>query len=174
MVHEVFISHSSDDNAAAREMCLVLESAGIQCWIAPRDIVPGRSWSGAIVDGIEGSRVVVVVISARANASHEVLREVELASRRGKAVVGVRIEDFTPSGDLGYFLLSTQWLNVFPPPFRPHLHTLVEVVARQLGVEERMPEAKQPPAPEFVEVNLDDFGRRRPRKGIVQRLFEDR
>jgi hypothetical protein len=175
MAHEVFISHSSDDADVAQQVCEALENAEINCWIAPRDILPGHSWSGAIVEGIEGSRVVLVVISANANGSTEVLREVELASRNRKTVVGMRAEDVAPSGDLAYFLSSTQWLNAFPPPVRPHLEGIVRVVTRVLGHEAATRVAEQPPEPEFVEVELDDF--RRPvqrRRGIVQRLFEDR
>jgi hypothetical protein len=37
----VFISHSSNDRATADAICAHLESAGIKCWIAPRDIEPG-------------------------------------------------------------------------------------------------------------------------------------
>jgi hypothetical protein len=174
MAHEVFISHSSYDATVAREVCAALEDAGIPCWIAPRDILPGHSWSGAIVSGIEGSRVVMVVISARANGSPEVLREVELASRGRKTLVGMRVEEVAPSGDLGYFLSSTQWLNAFPSPVRPHLEGVVKVVTSLLGVEAPTPVAEQPPESEFVEVDLDDFRRSGRRRRGMKRLFEDR
>jgi TIR domain len=35
----VFISHSSKDRATADAICTHLESAGIKCWIAPRDSI---------------------------------------------------------------------------------------------------------------------------------------
>jgi len=175
MAHDVFISHSSDDAAVAGQVCAALEDTGIRCWIAPRDILPGHSWSGAIVEGIDRCRVVMVVVSARANGSIEVAREVELASRGRKTIVGLRVEDVLPSAGLGYFLSSTQWLDVFPPPVRPHLDRLVKVVTSLLGVEALTPVASQRREPEFVEVDLDDFSRSgRRRRGIVQRWFEDR
>ena len=37
----VFISHSSKDRVTADAICAHLESAGINCWIAPRNIEPG-------------------------------------------------------------------------------------------------------------------------------------
>jgi len=37
----IFISHSSKDRPTADAICAHLESAGIKCWIAPRDIEPG-------------------------------------------------------------------------------------------------------------------------------------
>ena len=47
MAHDVFISHSSHDRAAAEAALAALERAGHSCWIAPRDIVPGAGiWRG--------------------------------------------------------------------------------------------------------------------------------
>jgi TIR domain len=171
----VFISHSTKDAGIARAACKELEGAGIGCWIAPRDIVPGQTWSGAIVAGIDVSRVLLVVFSSHANASPEVVREVELASRKRKPLLALRVEDVAPSGDLAYFLSATQWLDAFPPPLQPRLAQLVTVVTTLLGLER--PAAPVDPVPEddFVEVDLDDFGQSGGRRaGIVDRLFRDR
>jgi hypothetical protein len=37
----VFLSYASPDAALAHKVCAALEAAGILCWIAPRDVVPG-------------------------------------------------------------------------------------------------------------------------------------
>lgn len=42
MDFDIFISYSSQDKPTADAACAVLEAAGIRCWIAPRDIMPGR------------------------------------------------------------------------------------------------------------------------------------
>ncbi len=39
----VFISYSTDDTPVTQEIRDGLEAAGIACWMAPRDIVPGKS-----------------------------------------------------------------------------------------------------------------------------------
>jgi hypothetical protein len=52
-----FISYSSKDKPAADATCAVLESAGIRCWIAPRDIRPGTEYGAAIIDAIDRCRV---------------------------------------------------------------------------------------------------------------------
>ena len=67
MAHETFISHSSEDKVIADAVTASLEQANIRCWIAPRDIRPGDSWGGAIVEAIESSRVMVVIFSAKSN-----------------------------------------------------------------------------------------------------------
>jgi TIR domain len=67
MAHDVFISYSSKDKTAADARCATLESHGIPCWIAPRNIAYGSDYSEAIVDGINESRVMVLVFSSHAN-----------------------------------------------------------------------------------------------------------
>ena len=69
MPHDVFISYSSKDKVYADAVCARLESEGIRCWIAPRDILPGMHWGGAIVEAIESARLMVLLFSSHANAS---------------------------------------------------------------------------------------------------------
>ena len=57
MTHDVFISYSSIDKAAADAACAVFEGEGIRCWIAPRDIPAGAEWAESIINAIEGARV---------------------------------------------------------------------------------------------------------------------
>ncbi len=45
MTHEVFISYSKQDAGVAKKFLKGLESPGISCWMAPRDIEPGQTWS---------------------------------------------------------------------------------------------------------------------------------
>ena len=49
---DVFISYSNVDTAIAHKACAALEGAKVKCWIAPRDIVPGVTWSAAIVEAM--------------------------------------------------------------------------------------------------------------------------
>src|SRR5437764_13240688 len=50
--HDVFISYSSTEKAMADAMCATLEANKLRCWIAPRDIIPGKSWGGSIVGAL--------------------------------------------------------------------------------------------------------------------------
>jgi hypothetical protein len=80
---DVFVSYSQSDHDAAHELVARVESTGIRCWIAPRDITPVADWAEEIVDAIAASRVMVLVFSASANNSPQVRREVERAVHRG-------------------------------------------------------------------------------------------
>ena len=44
MSKDVFISHATEDQATAAEVCALLEARGIPCWIAPRDVAAGVVW----------------------------------------------------------------------------------------------------------------------------------
>lgn len=61
MVHDVFISYSTQDKGTADAVCNALESAKSHCWIAPRDIVGGMAWTESIVKAIGECRVMVLV-----------------------------------------------------------------------------------------------------------------
>jgi hypothetical protein len=67
--HDVFLSYSSKDKTWADAACAVLERHRVRCWIAPRDITPGDEWGAAIIKGLYGSRIMVLIFSGHANAS---------------------------------------------------------------------------------------------------------
>ena len=87
MSHDVFISYSTPDKGVADAACERLESHGIRCWIAPRDVLPGTEWLAAIDKGLAESQIVVVVLSSNADKSKWVIREVERAVEQQARIV---------------------------------------------------------------------------------------
>src|SRR5580704_8817154 len=128
----VFISHSSKDRPTADAICAHLESAGINCWIAPRNIEPGANWTKGIMQGLEACRVLILVFSEHANDSDHVQREVAKAFSSGLAVIPFRIKDVLLNQSLSYFLDTVQWLDASAPPLQKHLGTLSERVKKLL------------------------------------------
>jgi hypothetical protein len=63
----VFISHSSADRPIAEAACESLETNGIQCWIAPRNVDPGVPYAGQIIQGLRESKAVILLFSQHAN-----------------------------------------------------------------------------------------------------------
>ena len=107
----VFISHSSRDAALAHELVAALEASGVACWISGRDVGPGQNFQEAIVAAIRGGRAMVVLVSAAANASDEVKKELALASAAGVAVYPVRLGAVVPNAALSYELATRQWIE---------------------------------------------------------------
>jgi TolB-like protein/Tfp pilus assembly protein PilF len=133
MESKVFISHASKDKPIADAICEQLESEGIKCWIAPRDIEAGSDWTEGIIRGIDSCRVFVVVFSQSANASEHVRREVAKAVSLGLAVIPFRTEEVNPSSSLSYFLGTVHWLDAITPPLPKHLKALTERVRQMLA-----------------------------------------
>ncbi|MDO9364551.1 MAG: toll/interleukin-1 receptor domain-containing protein [Sphingopyxis sp.] len=128
MPAQVFISYSSKDRTIANMACALLEARGHRCWIAPRDIVPGTAWGEAIVDGIKSARVFVLIFSSHANASPQILREVERAVHHGMPILPFRIEEVMPERSLEYFMSVPHWLDALAPPVEDHIVRLGDVI----------------------------------------------
>jgi len=128
MPYDAFISYCSEDKKIADAVCGTLEANKIRCWIAPRDVGPGRTWSSAIVEAIVESAVMVVIFSKHSNASPQVLREIERAVNKGVAIIPFRVEDVVPSKDLEYFISSCHWLDAMNPPLEKHIGDLATAI----------------------------------------------
>src|SRR5436190_24383324 len=124
MAHDVFISHSSSNRTIANAVCAALEGATIRCWIAPRDVLPGRSYSGDITRAIQQIRAFVLIFSEHSNNSEQVLREVQLAAHSRLHIVQFRIDAVLPSDDLEYYLSGPHWLDAVTPPLENHIEQL--------------------------------------------------
>lgn len=149
MSHDVFVSYSSKDKAVADAACATLEARGIRCWIAPRDILPGKEWGASIIEAIRASRVMVLIFSEDANQSRQIRREVNNAVERGVAVLPIRIQDVMPTEGMEYYLDVTHWLDALTPPLEDRLQELankVELLLNQPTSEAAPPSDRREPS----------------------------
>jgi TolB-like protein/Flp pilus assembly protein TadD len=130
---EVFISYASTDFAVANRVCEFLESQGVACWIAPRNVRPGDLYADAIVQGINACRLLVVILSPSAAASSHVLREVERAAAKNRPLVSVRVGPVVLPPALEYFLSASHWLEVSQGNVERVLPQLLEAVRGHFG-----------------------------------------
>jgi hypothetical protein len=148
MTHDIFISHSSHDRDVADAACAALEQRGFRCWIAPRDMLPGQDFGGAIAAGIGASRLLLLVFSAETNDSVRARREVEQAGGRGLPVLAFRIADIAPAPALQFLIGEGQWFDALTPPIAPHLDYLGDRIAALLDDAGRGPlQPTLPPRP---------------------------
>jgi len=132
MTHQVFICYSTQDKAVAEEVCATLEKRHIECWIAPRDVLPGMEWAESIVDALDGCSVLVLVLSSSSNTSPQVIREVGRAASNGTPIIPLRIDDVSLSKSMDYFISRHQWLDALTPPLKKHLQKLANTVQQIL------------------------------------------
>src|SRR5271155_96926 len=141
MAHDVFISHSSTEKQVADTICAFLESKGISCWIAPRNILPGEEWGDSILRGINACHVMVLIFSKAANDSGPVRSEVDRAMNSRKVLSPFRIENVSPTGAMEFHIGRRHWLEAYTPPMERHLDLLVRAVRDILNP----PAADSPP-----------------------------
>ena len=125
----IFLSHSSENHAVAEELCLLLEREGHGCFLAPRDIRSGHEYAEEILDGIERSDVMLLLLSEAANNSPHVLREVERAVSKKIQIVVYQLEQVKLSKSMEYFLMSHQWVNTAPDTEYESILTCMEELA---------------------------------------------
>lgn len=108
---QMFISHSSKDYDVASKICETLERNGTKCFIAPRDIRLGHEYAQELIDGIDNSFAMLLIMSANANSSPHVLREVERAVSKSIPILVYKIEEVPLSKSMEYFLMTHQWTS---------------------------------------------------------------
>jgi TIR domain-containing protein len=144
MPHDVFISYSTKDEQIANELRTTLESNRITCWIAPRDILPGEKYSGAIVKAINGAGLMVLVLSSHTNDSENVLSEVDQAYKKSVRIIQFCIDDVPLSESLDYYLSTSHRMRAWGLPKESSLHDLLSTVRSLLN---KSPESTPPPGP---------------------------
>ncbi len=129
----VFVSYASADAPTAQKVCSALEAAGILCWIAPRDVVPGTLYADGIVHAIDDSSILVLILSEQAIASAHVGREIERAVSKRHPVIALRIDTAPLTAAFEYFLNQSQWIEVGAAGTDGAIAKLVEAVGQHLS-----------------------------------------
>jgi TolB-like protein/tetratricopeptide (TPR) repeat protein len=130
---DVFVSYASQDGAIANAVVAVLERQGLKCWIAPRDVTPGALYADGIISAINGTRVLVLVLSANSIASPHVGKEVERASSKRRPIITLRTDGAPLTSALEYFLSESQWIDLAADGTDAAFAKLLTAVRRQAG-----------------------------------------
>jgi hypothetical protein len=134
MNHDVFISHARRDKSVADAICGKLESSGLKCWIAPRDVSAREDWTEATRKAISSSRVVVVVLSENADAASHIEREIAHAFYARRTIIPFRLAEALPRREILFYLGDVPWCNSPNPPAEEHLETLATRIQEQMPV----------------------------------------
>lgn len=141
----VFISHSTRNKHEAQRVCSKLEDSDISCWIAPRNISPGKDWADAIFEGLSTCNLMVLIVSGDSMQSEQVKKEIHSALRRKMEIIPLRIENVEPTGGFGHLLEGVQYLDAYQELSEIHLQQLVkrvaEIISQAASNSERMPNA---------------------------------
>ncbi|WP_299323149.1 TIR domain-containing protein [Parasphingopyxis sp.] len=107
-----FISHHSSQVETARQLKQVLANNGVDGWMAPDDIDPGRPFDQAIIEQVRTSDLIILLFCSRSDQSRHVKRELMMAENGDKLIFPVRLENIDADG-LAYWLNDYQWIDWF-------------------------------------------------------------
>lgn len=108
---DVFVSHSSQDEAIALQLVDRLEQAGLQCWISCRDIPKGTKWADEIDDALYHSRAFVILVSCHTAQSVHVPKELGLAVDYHLPIFPLRLDATPLTGAFRYYLSDEEWID---------------------------------------------------------------
>ena len=155
---DVFISYAGEDEAAVSTIVRVLESSGISCWVAYRDLPEGDRFAEYIPPALEECKAMVLVLSRYAKWSDNVKRELsQLAdmnnriSKYGhisqkKPIVPFMMERMDLGPELSYYLAGHDLFEAYQYDLNHAARRLVEILRARVPALA----AYTPPAPEKV------------------------
>ena len=148
---EVFISYSTKDSETAFALLEVLESYGLECWIAPRNIPKGAQWAEEIDKAIQNARVFVVIVSSHSIESKQVPKEIALAVSSCESIFPFRIDDTGLKGTFRYYLSDYQFTDATSDS-KQKMIELAEIICSSLGkpIPAKEPESKPEQGQETV------------------------
>ena len=108
-----------------------LRSSGISVWVDEGNIHAADLWSEQIVQAIADCRVMVVMLSQNSTDSHNVVKEVMLASEQKKALLPVYLEPANIPAKLQYQLAGIQHLELYGQDEQQVLKDLANGLAKR-------------------------------------------
>jgi TolB-like protein len=105
---DIFISYSNFDKEKAVKLCQKLRDDGFSVWIDESNISAATQWSSEIVRAIEECKVFIILLSAHSFGSHNVIKELSLASESKKHIIPVELEQVELTNEVKYQLAGIQ------------------------------------------------------------------
>ncbi len=87
---DIFISYSRKDSEQATSLAEKLRAEGADVWMDTASLAAAETWSAEIVGAINNSKIFIVLLSPSSIASHNVNKEVLLASEKRKTIFSGR------------------------------------------------------------------------------------
>jgi TolB-like protein/Flp pilus assembly protein TadD len=136
---DVFISYSREDKDRVIDLAQKLREAGVSLWIDQGGIDGAAMWSEEIVNALENSKVLMLMVSEHSVTSHNVTKEVTIASERKGHILPVHLEPTRIPAGLKYALAGIQHIEYFATGPEEATKSILRSLER-LGVEIRKAE----------------------------------
>lgn len=130
---EVVVSYSRRDSAFVLRLVEALREAGVRVWIDQGGINGALLWGAEIVEAICACRVVILVASSATLQSHEVTKEILIASEEKKPILPIHLEAIEIPASLRLPLAGIQRLDWSTGSWDSNLEAVLRSLER-LGV----------------------------------------
>lgn len=110
---KIFMSYSRADSKIVSRLIGELEAAGYQVWVDRVEIRGGEIWRREIVNAVDTSDVMVLVLSNHSIESDNVRRELDLAESGKLRILPIEIEPVTIPPEFRYQLVGIQRINLY-------------------------------------------------------------
>ncbi|HRP86071.1 MAG TPA: TIR domain-containing protein [Gammaproteobacteria bacterium] len=142
---DVFISYSREDKDKVLELTSKLSAAGVPIWMDVGGIDGATLWGEEIVHALEKAKVLLLMVTESAVRSHNVAKEVVIASERKGHILPVHLEPTRIPPSFRYPLAGIQHIEYFQGDPEENLKTILRSLER-IGVELKAP--AKPAAPD--------------------------
>lgn len=112
----VFVSYSSRDTELVKEICENLKQNNIPYWVAYENNSYGESFSKSIIENLNKSEVVVLLVSEASCQSSHVLSEVTYARNHKKQIIPIAVGDVALTEEFEYYLAPYHFLSYSSSP----------------------------------------------------------
>jgi len=127
---DVFVSYSREDNDKVLELTAKLRAAGVPLWMDVRSIDGAAMWGEEIVNALAKAKVLLLLVTESAVRSHNVTKEVLLASERKGHILPVHLEPTQIPPSLKYPLAGIQHIEFFHGDPDENLRTIIRSLER--------------------------------------------
>jgi TolB-like protein/Flp pilus assembly protein TadD len=127
---DVFVSYSREDKDRVLDLTAKLRAAGVPLWMDVSGIDGATMWGEEIVNALEKSKVLLLLVTESAVRSPNVAKEVVLASERKSHILPVHLEPTQIPPGLKYPLAGIQHIEFYLGDPDENLKTLLRSLER--------------------------------------------
>ena len=149
MSSEVFVSYARTDRARVMNLVERMRSAGIGVWVDEGGIHGASLWGQEIVDAIDASKVMILMISDSSISSDNVVKELSIASEDKKPILPVYLHRSEIPKSMRYQLAGIQHIEFFEGQEDEAFKSMLVSLSR-LGVSAEGSQAKPDSTSEIV------------------------
>ncbi len=173
-VADVFISYSREDKDRVLLLAAELRNAGVSLWIDQGSIDGATMWGEEIVNALENAKVLLLMVSEKSVNSHNVVKEVVLASERKEHILPIHLEPTRIPPGLKYPLAGIQHIEYFANDPGENLKSILRSLER-LGVAiiKKQPQVAETMASPVGHSMHSDAGLNIPDAGVAVLPFEN-